>query len=123
MSVRAIRGATSLTADTVEAMHEAVGELLDAMMARNGLVEADLISLLLTSTPDLTSCFPASAARAHGLHEVPLISAVEIDVPGAPVRIVRVMAHVETERSRAQITHVFLRDARVLRPDLADDAS
>lgn len=122
MAVRAVRGATSLDSDTVEAMHEAVGELLEQLMQRNGLIEADLISLLLTSTPDLTSCFPASAARAHGLSEVPLMSAVEVDVPDAPKRIVRVLAHVETELPRAQVSHVFLRGARVLRPDLADDA-
>ncbi len=122
MSVRAIRGATSLENDTVAAMNEAVGELIEAMMQRNGLIESDLISLLLTSTPDLTSCFPASAARAYGLHEVPLLSAVEVDVPGAPQRVVRIMAHVESDAPRDQIKHVFLRGAKALRPDLDDDA-
>ena len=122
MSVRAIRGATSLENDSVAAMNEAVGELIAAMMHRNGLVESDLISMLLTSTPDLTSCFPASAARAHGLHEVPLMSAVEVDVPGAPQRVVRIMAHVESDTPRDRIKHVFLRGAKALRPDLDDDA-
>lgn len=121
MPVRAIRGATSLAADTVDEMDSAVAELLAAMLHRNGLIEADLISMFMTSTPDLTSCFPAAAARKYGLHEVPLMCAVEIDVPGAPQRIVRVMVHAETAIPRSEIQHVFLREAKVLRPDLAED--
>lgn len=120
MPVRAIRGATSLAADTVEEMDAAVGELLAALMHRNGLVESDLISMFLTSTPDLTCCFPAAAARRYGLHDVPLMCALEIDVPGAPKRIVRIMLHVETAIARDEIQHVFLREARVLRPDIVD---
>lgn len=119
MAVRAIRGATSLAVDTVDELNAAVGELLEQLLSRNSLSEQDIISMLLTSTPDLTSGFPAGAARAYGLHDVPLISAVEVDVPGAPQRIVRVLMHVETDRPRHEMVHVFLRDAAVLRPDLA----
>lgn len=121
MSVRAIRGATSLAADTIDEMDSAVAELLSTMMHRNGLLETDLISMFMTSTPDLTSCFPAAAARKYGLHEVPLMCATEIDVQGAPKRIVRVMLHVETAVPRNEIQHVFMREAKVLRPDLAED--
>ncbi len=119
MAVRAIRGATRLTADDPVEMSEAVVELVSAMLERNELDRADLISAIFTATPDLVSMFPAAAARGLGLGDVPLMCAQEIDVTGALTRVVRVMAHVETPRSRAEIVHVYLRGAEVLRQDLA----
>lgn len=119
MAVRAIRGATRLSADDPVEMSEAVVELVTAMLERNDVDRADLISALFTATPDLVSMFPAAAARGLGLGDVPLICAQEIDVAGALTRVVRVMAHVETERPRAEVVHVYLRGAEVLRQDLA----
>lgn len=119
MAVRAIRGATRLSVDDPVEMSEAVVELVSAMLERNSVDRADLISALFTATPDLVSMFPAAAARGLGLGDVPLMCAQEIAVAGALTRVVRVMAHVETSRSRAEMVHVYLRGAEVLRQDLA----
>lgn len=116
--MRAIRGATCLTQDDHVEMREAVGELLLEMLSRNGLTSDAVVSVLLTSTPDLTSDFPAAAARTVGFVDIPLICAQEIAVVGALPKTVRVMMHVNTEVPRASITHVYLRGAEVLRKDL-----
>jgi chorismate mutase len=117
--VRALRGATRLTADDPAEMTEAVTELVTAMLERNGISTDELISMIFTATPDLVCMFPAAAARGLGLGDVPLICAREIEVPGALSRVVRVMAHADLDRSRAEVVHVYLRGAEVLRQDLA----
>ncbi len=119
MSVRAVRGATHLSADDAGEMREAVVELVSAMLVRNGLATDDLISVLFTATPDLVSAFPAAAARALDIGDVPLMCAQELDVAGAMARVVRVMAHVDSDLPRSGITHVYLRGAEALRTDLA----
>ncbi|HEX6888076.1 MAG TPA: chorismate mutase [Candidatus Nanopelagicales bacterium] len=119
MAVRAIRGATHLQADDADEMREAVVELLSAMLERNGLTTAELISVLFTATPDLVCAFPAGAARALDIGDVPLICAQELDVAGAMARVVRVMAHVECDLPRREVTHVYTRGAEALRTDLA----
>ena len=116
--MRAIRGAVCLAADDPAEMREAVGELLVAMLERNGVVTDDVVSVILTSTPDLTSAFPAAGARLVGFAEVPLLCAQEIDVAGALERVVRILMHVDTATPRPQIQHVYLRGAEVLRADL-----
>lgn len=113
--MRAIRGATHLQADDRDEMMVAVAELIAAMLERNAVDREHLISIILTSTPDLRCSFPATAARSAGLDDVPLLSAQEIDVPGAMPRVVRVMAHVDTDRGRADIDHVYLRGTEGLR--------
>lgn len=118
MSVRAVRGATCLTEDTSEQMREAVGELVLLMISANGLVAEDVISMVLTSTPDLVSDFPAAAVRGCGVTDVPMLCATEIDVNDALPRTVRILMHVETDRLRADIEHIYLRGAQVLRQDL-----
>jgi len=118
MAVRAVRGATQIDADEREQLLEATAELVDEVLKRNGLVPDDLISVVLTATPDLTSEFPAYAARQAGLSDVPLLSATEIAVPGSMPRVIRLLAHVETELPRADITHVYLHGAAALRRDL-----
>lgn len=99
-------------------MREAVVELLGAMLERNGIVTGDVISVILTSTPDLTSAFPAVGARDAGFSSVPLLCAQEIDVQGALARVVRVMMHAEVDAPADQIQHVYLRGSEVLRSDL-----
>ena len=116
--MRAIRGAICLTRDDAEEMREAVGEMLAEMLRRNGLGTDSVVSVLLTSTPDLRSGFPAAGARAAGFTDIPLICAQEIDVDGALARVVRAMMHVDSTAPRASIEHVYLRGAEVLRADL-----
>jgi chorismate mutase len=118
--VRALRGATTCVVDTPEEISTVTRELISTMMERNGLVHDDVISVLLTTSPDLTSSFPAAAAREVGFGDVPLMCASEIDVPGAMARCVRIMMHVYTARERNQLHHIYLRDAKSLRDDLPD---
>jgi len=116
--VRAVRGAIQADADDREAIIEATAELVRAVLERNGLDADDLISVVFTATPDLTAEFPAYAARAIGITDVPFLCATEIDVPGSMPRVVRLLAHVETDRSRDELRHVYLRGAATLRTDL-----
>jgi len=115
--MRAIRGAVCLQQDDADEMREAVGELLEAILERNAITPDDVISVLFTNTPDLRCAFPAKAAREVGFTDVPLMCAQEIDVQGALKRVVRVMLHVDTDRPRSEIAHVYLRGAEALRPD------
>jgi chorismate mutase len=119
VAVRAIRGATQVDADDRDAILEGPAELVTAVMTRNDLAPDDVISVLFTVTPDLTAEFPALAARKLGFHAVPLMCATEIPVKGAMPRVVRLMAHVETDRPREQIQHAYLRGAAALRVDIA----
>jgi chorismate mutase len=121
MAVRALRGATTLDEDTPDQMHTRVKALFAALFERNGLVSDDVISVFVTATPDIHSAFPATAARAFGLDDVALLGAQELDVEGALPRCVRVLLHVESNRARRELRHVFLEDAVALRPDLATD--
>ena len=118
MATRAVRGATQVDQDEPQAIFDAVEELVLEVLARNRLVSDDLISIIFTSTPDLKSDFPAYAARQLGLSDVPLLGAVEVDVPRTLPRIVRLLAHVETAAPRTDIRHVYLRGAAQLRSDL-----
>jgi chorismate mutase len=118
MAVRAVRGAIQIDADTREEILEGASELIRAALDRNAITGADLISVFFTATPDLTAEFPAYAARLLGLTDVPLMCACEIAVSGAMPRVLRLLAHVETDRPRSAIRHVYLRGAASLRTDL-----
>lgn len=118
MAVRAIRGATQLEVDERAHLLERSAELVQAVLEANDLDHDDLISILFTVTPDLRSEFPAVAGRQLGLTDVPLMCMQEIDVPHALPRVVRMMVHAETARSREKIQHVYLHGATALRPDL-----
>jgi chorismate mutase len=100
-------------------MHDRVGELLSAILERNGLSADDLISIWFTATPDLHSDFPAAAARGLGVVDVPLICAQELAIEGAMPRVVRILAHVETGLGKPEIAHVYLGAAAALRKDIA----
>jgi chorismate mutase len=117
-AVRALRGATTLDTDDKDHLFERVITLFEAMFERNDIHHDDLVSVLFTATDDIHSAFPAEAARKFGLGDVPLICARELDVEGATPRCVRVMIHLYTERSRADLHHVYLEGARGLRDDL-----
>jgi chorismate mutase len=117
--VRAVRGAIQVDRDEPDDIIAGTRELLTEVVHRNGIEPADLISIVFTLTPDLTSCFPATAARDLGLVDVPLLCATEVAVPGALPRVVRLLAHIESDRPRSAVRHVYLRGATRLRPDLA----
>jgi chorismate mutase len=117
--VRAVRGAIQVDGDDRDSILAGTTELMTAVMERNRLSTDDMISVIFTATPDLTAEFPALAARKLGFHDVPLLCATEIDVPGALPRVVRLMAHVNTDKSRQDIEHVYLRGAVALRVDIA----
>lgn len=118
MAVRAVRGATQVDSDDREQILDAAAELIVAVLDRNTIAADDLISIVFTLTPDLTADFPAYAARQLGITDVPLLCAQEIPVPGAMPRVLRLLAHFETVLSRAEIHHVYLRGAALLRTDL-----
>jgi chorismate mutase len=120
VAVRAVRGATQLEADESAHLLERAVELVSQVMASNALTSEDLISIIFTATPDLRSEFPAYAARRLGLHDVPLLCARELKIAGAMPRVIRLLAHVETDRARADIVHVYLHGAAELRRDLAN---
>ena len=119
MPIRGIRGATTVTADEPELILQATRELLEEILAENeGMRPEDVASALFTVTDDLASTFPAQAARQMGWGLVPMLCAREIPVPGSLRRVIRVLVHWNTEVSQKEITHVYLRDAVKLRPDL-----
>jgi chorismate mutase len=118
VAVRAVRGAIQVDADEPAEIYRGVREMLAVVLDRNGLSTDDVISIFFTATTDLTSCFPAAGAREVGFADVPLLCASEIAVPDSLPRTVRLLAHVETPRSRAEIRHVFLGAAAALRDDL-----
>jgi chorismate mutase len=117
-AVRAVRGAIQIDGNDRELILSGTAELISAVLERNQLRSDDLISMVFTATPDLTAEFPAYAARQLGLTDVPLLCATEIAVPGSMPRVLRVLAHVESERTRSEIRHVYLRGAAQLRTDL-----
>ena len=119
-TVRALRGATTVDEDTREQVHERVGELLGALFERNGLGPDDLISVIFTATDDISSAFPAEAARAFGLGAVPLLCARELEVVGGTARCIRVLAHVEVGDGDRSLRHVYLEGAKGLRDDLPE---
>lgn len=117
MLVRGVRGATTVEANTVEAILEATRELLDAMLKANDIDAEELASALFTTTPDLNAEFPALAARDLG---VALMCAHEMNKPGALPMCLRIMLHVNTDKAARDIKHVYLRGAKQLRPDIPD---
>jgi chorismate mutase len=120
MPVRALRGATTLDVDAPDHIRERVKALMAALYERNGLDNDRLISVLITGTSHRTF-HPVTAAREFGLDDVPLLGAQELDIEGTMPRCVRVLLHVETDRPRSELRHVFLEGAVSLRPDLTDD--
>ena len=118
MPVRAVRGATQLDEDVREHMLDRVAEMVLDSMSANGLEVDDFISVIFTATSDLVAEFPAYAARRLGFGDVPLLCARELEIAGSMPRVVRLMAHVDTELPRADVTHVYLHGAAALRSDL-----
>ena len=118
--LRALRGATTLDEDTPQQMAERVAALLDALMSRNAIAPEDIVSVLFTATEDISSSFPATAARNFGLSDVPLLGAQELNVTDATPLCVRVLLHFYTVKSPSELRPVYLEGAASLRTDLAD---
>jgi chorismate mutase len=119
MTIRGIRGATTVPADQPDLILEATRELLEVILEENeGMQPEDVASAIFTVTDDLVSTFPAQAARQMGWGLVPMLCAREIPVPDSLPRVIRVLVHWNTEISQSEIKHVYLRDAVKLRPDL-----
>lgn len=117
MKLRALRGAITVDENDADAILDATEELLRAVMERNGLEAADLVSCIFTTTDDLDAEFPAVAARRIGLSAVPLLGAREMNRPGALERVIRVLVHCYAPDDRPA-QHVYLREATTLRQDL-----
>lgn len=119
MTIRGIRGATTVTADSPDLVLQATRELLEVILEENeGMNPEDVASALFTVTDDLASTFPAEAARQMGWGLVPMLCAREIPVPNSLPRVIRVLVHWNTEVPQDEIIHVYLREAVNLRPDL-----
>jgi chorismate mutase len=117
MAVRGIRGATAVNADTQEAILAATRELLETVVATNRVSIEDIASITFTVTPDLKSEYPARAARLLGWKDVALIGATEMDVATGLKHCIRVLLHVNTDTPPAEIKHIYLHEAKALRPD------
>jgi len=117
MKCRGIRGATTVDTNTKEDILKATRELLQDMVKANDVRGEDVASILFTTTSDLNATFPAEAARELGLSQVPLLCGQEIDVPGSLPMCLRILILFNTKKSAEDIVHVYLKDAKKLRPD------
>jgi chorismate mutase len=118
--MRAIRGATTASANTVEAIREVVTELLEQIETRNQLDPEDIISVVFSVTKDLDAIFPAAIARERPYWDhIPLLDVQQMHVEGSLPRCIRVMIHVNTPKPQREIFHPYLRQAEILRPDLS----
>lgn len=116
----AIRGATTVEENTEAVIREETLHLLERIWKENHLQEEEIISIFFTMTPDLNATFPAEAAREMGLHHIPLLCSVEIDVAGATKRCIRVLLHVAGD-GEAPVKHIYLNRAKSLRPDWCNE--
>ncbi|MCZ8190762.1 MAG: chorismate mutase [Microcystis sp. LE19-338.1B] len=116
--IRAIRGATTVTANTIEAIREAVTELLEAIEIHNSLDPDDIVSIIFTATQDLDAIFPAAIARERPhWQNVPLLDVQQMHVAGSLDKCIRVILHVNTPKLQSEMQHVYLQGAKNLRPD------
>jgi chorismate mutase len=118
VAVRAVRGATRVDVDEREHVLTATRDLIASLLEHNQLTTADVVSIVFTATRDLSSVAPAMAARQLGLHEAALICAQEMWVEGSMPRVIRLLAHVDTERPRDELVNVYLRGTEVLRGEV-----
>jgi len=124
LKVRGIRGAITVAENLPTAVFDATKELMETLVRANGIEVDDVASVVLTMTPDLNADFPAKAVRSlSGWQWVPLMCATELSVPGSLPLCIRVLVHVNTEVGQEDITHIYLGEAIVLRPDIVDSAA
>ena len=119
MAVRGIRGATTVEQNVAAEILAATSELLRELLSANGITSyEEIVSAIFTTTVDVTAVFPAEAARSLGMSQVPLLCASEIAVAGSMPRCIRILLHVNTDQPQSVMKHVYLREARRLRPDM-----
>lgn len=122
MMVRGVRGAITVEQNTAEEIMAATEELISTMIDKNQVQADDVASVIITVTHDLTADFPARVIRQRpGWERVPVMCAQEVPVPGALPLCIRVLMHINTKKTQAEICHVYLRRAMLLRPDLAEN--
>lgn len=119
IACRGVRGATTVEEDTPDTILSATRELLVQMIESNGICPEDVASVMFTTTPDLTSEYPALAARQLGWRDVALLCAHEMNVPHSLKRCIRVLLHWNTDKLASEIQHVYIKGAVSLRPDRA----
>ena len=119
MLCRGVRGATTVRSNSREDILEEARKLLALMIRFNGIEAEDVASAIFTLTRDLNAEFPALAARQLGWLDVPLLCGYEVEVPGALQRCVRILVHWNTQKAQDEIVHVYINEARKLRPDLS----
>lgn len=113
-----LRGAITCNEDTAAEIEAKTQRLVKELLSRNDVADEDLVSVILTATDDLTAAYPATAVRALGFDDVPLLGARELTVDGGLERCIRVLVHCYSARSRAEVQHLYLEGARALRADL-----
>ena len=119
MSVRGLRGATTVEQNVAADILAATRELLQELLSANGIsTYEEIVSAVFTTTPDVNAVFPAEAARSLGMSQVPLLCASEIAVPNSMPRCIRILLHVNTDQPQSAMKHVYLREAKRLRPDM-----
>ena len=119
MAVRGLRGATTVEQNVATEILAATRELLQELLSANGIsTDEEIVSAVFTTTPDVNAVFPAEAARSLGLSQVPLLCASEIAVPNSMPRCIRILLHVNTDQPQSAMKHVYLREAKRLRPDM-----
>ena len=116
--VRALRGATTVINNDSAEIIEETRILLNEITDRNNITQDDIISIFFSVTKDLNAGFPAVAARQLGWTEVALMCTNEIDVPGSLEKCIRVLMHINTEKKNHEMKHVYIKGAKILRPDL-----
>ncbi len=116
--LRGVRGATTVKQNDREEVRKGTEELLTALVAANHIDSADVGAVIFSATPDITAAFPAAAARAIGWTEVPLFDAAQIDCDTGLPLCIRVLILWNTDKDQKSISHVYLRGATILRPDL-----
>ena len=117
---RGVRGATTVKENSREAILSATRELLTQMIEANDIQADDVASAIFTTTADLTSEYPALAARQLGWHDVALLCAQEIGVPNSINHCIRILLHWNTDKLASEIRHIYIKDAVKLRPDRAE---
>lgn len=117
--VRALRGATTVEENDAERIIAETGALLQKIVDENNLDIEDIISVIFSVTEDLNAAFPAVAARQLGWTSAALMCTREIDVPGSLKKCIRVLMHINSDKKNSELRHIFLKEARALRPDLA----
>lgn len=119
--VRGIRGATTVAQNSADEIYTATRELLDKMIVENDIDAENVVSIMLTMTPDLNADFPAKAVRSRPDWQwVPLMCSVEVNVPESLSKCIRLLLHVNTDKKQQDMVHIYLKEAIRLRPDIAN---